>query len=270
LDLLSGNMQDPQSLHKYLYVHGDPVNGIDPTGLMIEPWPDSIKGMQAHKTFSEYCHAVAPGIRLPGFPLGTVLPNLYPPGDPDRALKPDAIDVILRTYYELKPVTHEHHSGIQTTDYLTQLGRYDTALPPKGYFRGNSIMLVPYARGGWLLGRFQDLSTGKWYTVKGWPEQRFTLDSGFPGKGLIYYDLEEEDKHPVPIPIIVWNDDKWDDDIRIQIPKVELRPLLQQYTESGETIAAATALAVTAGVIGGAYLASGLMFRSSLTVRFGF
>ena len=25
-------MQDPQSLHKYLYVHGDPVQGIDPTG----------------------------------------------------------------------------------------------------------------------------------------------------------------------------------------------------------------------------------------------
>ena len=25
-------MQDPQSLHKYLYVHGDPVSGVDPTG----------------------------------------------------------------------------------------------------------------------------------------------------------------------------------------------------------------------------------------------
>lgn len=26
-------MQDPQSLHKYLYVHGDPVNMTDPSGL---------------------------------------------------------------------------------------------------------------------------------------------------------------------------------------------------------------------------------------------
>ncbi len=33
LDPFAGNMQDPQSLHKYLYVHGDPVQGIDPTGL---------------------------------------------------------------------------------------------------------------------------------------------------------------------------------------------------------------------------------------------
>ena len=33
LDPFFGNLTDPQSLHKYAYVHGDPVNGIDPTGL---------------------------------------------------------------------------------------------------------------------------------------------------------------------------------------------------------------------------------------------
>ena len=27
-------MQDPQSLHKYLYVHGDPINGVDPSGRL--------------------------------------------------------------------------------------------------------------------------------------------------------------------------------------------------------------------------------------------
>lgn len=32
LDPFSGNLRDPQSLHKYLYTHGDPVNGWDPTG----------------------------------------------------------------------------------------------------------------------------------------------------------------------------------------------------------------------------------------------
>jgi len=32
MDPFSGNSQDPQSLHKYLYVHNNPVNGIDPTG----------------------------------------------------------------------------------------------------------------------------------------------------------------------------------------------------------------------------------------------
>ncbi len=33
LDPFAGNMQDPQSLHKYAYVHGDPIQGIDPSGL---------------------------------------------------------------------------------------------------------------------------------------------------------------------------------------------------------------------------------------------
>jgi len=31
-DPYAGNMQDPQSLHKYLYCHANPINGIDPTG----------------------------------------------------------------------------------------------------------------------------------------------------------------------------------------------------------------------------------------------
>jgi len=32
LDPFGGNNGDPQSLHKYLYCHGDPVNGLDPSG----------------------------------------------------------------------------------------------------------------------------------------------------------------------------------------------------------------------------------------------
>jgi len=32
LDPFFGRLNDPLSLHKYLYVHGDPIRGIDPTG----------------------------------------------------------------------------------------------------------------------------------------------------------------------------------------------------------------------------------------------
>ncbi|NLS91939.1 MAG: RHS repeat-associated core domain-containing protein [Planctomycetaceae bacterium] len=34
LDPFAGNFSDPQSLHKYLYCHGDAVNGVDPSGNM--------------------------------------------------------------------------------------------------------------------------------------------------------------------------------------------------------------------------------------------
>jgi RHS repeat-associated protein len=32
LDPFAGNNFDPQSLHKYGYAHGDPINGSDPSG----------------------------------------------------------------------------------------------------------------------------------------------------------------------------------------------------------------------------------------------
>ena len=35
LDPFYGNSQDPQSFHKYAYVHGDPIQGIDPTGKFL-------------------------------------------------------------------------------------------------------------------------------------------------------------------------------------------------------------------------------------------
>ena len=35
VDPYAGNMQDPQSLHKYLYAHNNPVNGIDPSGKFL-------------------------------------------------------------------------------------------------------------------------------------------------------------------------------------------------------------------------------------------
>lgn len=35
LDPFFGDTEDPQSFHKYLYTHGDPINHIDPSGLVI-------------------------------------------------------------------------------------------------------------------------------------------------------------------------------------------------------------------------------------------
>lgn len=37
MDPYAGNTHDPQSLHKYAYVHNNPINGIDPTGMFSLP-----------------------------------------------------------------------------------------------------------------------------------------------------------------------------------------------------------------------------------------
>jgi len=34
MDDYAGSSQDPQSLHKYLYCHANPINNLDPTGTM--------------------------------------------------------------------------------------------------------------------------------------------------------------------------------------------------------------------------------------------
>lgn len=34
MDTFEGGNADPATLHKYLYTHGDPINGIDPSGLV--------------------------------------------------------------------------------------------------------------------------------------------------------------------------------------------------------------------------------------------
>jgi len=36
IDPFSGNTQDPQSLHKYLYCHANPINATDPSGNLID------------------------------------------------------------------------------------------------------------------------------------------------------------------------------------------------------------------------------------------
>ncbi len=45
MDPYAGSNQDPQSLHKYLYVHANPVNGIDPTGEQFFSMSITLSGL---------------------------------------------------------------------------------------------------------------------------------------------------------------------------------------------------------------------------------
>jgi RHS repeat-associated protein len=60
VDPYSGNMQDPQSLHKYAYVHNNPVNNIDPTGMFI----GGITGVLAAMSIGQVLHNIYDGLVL--------------------------------------------------------------------------------------------------------------------------------------------------------------------------------------------------------------
>ena len=47
LDPFLGNLDDPQSFHKYLYCHADPVNGVDPAGHFLV-CVMLVSGLQTH------------------------------------------------------------------------------------------------------------------------------------------------------------------------------------------------------------------------------
>ncbi|MFA5555058.1 MAG: RHS repeat-associated core domain-containing protein [Phycisphaerae bacterium] len=65
LDPYAGNLHDPQSLHKYLYCHANPINGIDPSGefsvgftigvavigIMAAIWAPTIVGMYSNRSW---------------------------------------------------------------------------------------------------------------------------------------------------------------------------------------------------------------------------
>jgi hypothetical protein len=58
LDPFFGNISDPQSLHKYTYVHGNPIDNIDPSGLM------SVGGMLGGMSIGQMVSAMKIGASM--------------------------------------------------------------------------------------------------------------------------------------------------------------------------------------------------------------
>ena len=64
MDSFEGNNEDPLSLHKYLYCHGNPVNGFDPSGHefnIIGLWcavPTDQASPYNHQPLNYLCQAI--------------------------------------------------------------------------------------------------------------------------------------------------------------------------------------------------------------------
>jgi RHS repeat-associated protein len=109
LDPFFGDINDPQSLHKYLYTHADPINGIDPTGWFL--FGDSLFGYmvekqieiqhRADKNFVGDTVLYGKWLKLGEKPVPCEefeVPPLY------RA-KPDIANMTKKTYNEIKPLS---------------------------------------------------------------------------------------------------------------------------------------------------------------------
>ena len=124
MDTSEGDQEDPLSLHKYLYVCDNPVNGVDPTG--------HFGIFKFTRDFGYAAHEVIEGEYLaehPGSIVGTTTGVL------GTRLKPDIFDLVNHTYEEIKPLSL---SGVAkgTVQILT----YDAAF---------KLLGVGYSRGTW-------------------------------------------------------------------------------------------------------------------------
>ena len=113
LDPFAGNTEDPQSLHKYLYCHADPVNGVDPSGLYRRDPEDKRAplGTDVHTYLGSLFKAFSiPGVRprWGGQWVSTIQDKLNPPKGPGRyGGIPDLVEAApwfeVGQYYEIKP-----------------------------------------------------------------------------------------------------------------------------------------------------------------------
>ena len=101
LDPFAGNMRDPQSLHKYAYVHGDPIGLVDPSGYAAEcngsPFPCRL-GRDVHDMIEADYRAwgIRNGKQVLVEPYNTSFQN---------AIRPDLLNFSDFAVGEIKPFT---------------------------------------------------------------------------------------------------------------------------------------------------------------------
>jgi RHS repeat-associated protein len=74
-DTYEGQNSDPQSIHKYLYVHSDPLNGIDPSGRSRISEIVTTLAVRAHVTVSTYVARKPVFAAITGLSIGILIPD---------------------------------------------------------------------------------------------------------------------------------------------------------------------------------------------------
>ncbi|MFW6154174.1 MAG: RHS repeat-associated core domain-containing protein [Planctomycetota bacterium] len=117
-DRYPGSRQNPQSLHKYLYCHGDPVNHVDPTGLF-----EQLFGYDAEAAIEKIYSENHWGDDIDCGKWTRFGPRFSRP----HSLKPDILNHSEETWLEIKPFTVSGiaQAATQYTMYLSLFRLYD-------------------------------------------------------------------------------------------------------------------------------------------------
>jgi len=134
-DAFPGRTEDPQSLHRYLYVAQNPVNNIDPSGNDLLA---ANLGRKVHAKIGEDFREKFPGFGISGPSIGRILRERFHVNfDTIIALFPDLVNAnpVNKEIYEIKPINSFAFGQAQLEGYLQVFNYFD---PTKGWQAGSS------------------------------------------------------------------------------------------------------------------------------------
>jgi len=142
MDEYEGDSEDPRSLHKYLYVNANPVNFVDPSGLIPLPFPFSVfVGIAVDQFIREDFRSGNSATRDGNIGIINILRErgaIPPTGVAivGNLLRPDLVEygidsrTGLRAVYEIKTIRELNQGVAQIAIYLGLLNAYDPGWGP--------------------------------------------------------------------------------------------------------------------------------------------
>jgi len=130
MDGFEGTPLYPETFHKYLYAHGDPVLNVDPSGFCI-PW---LNGIVVHlRIGADFSNG---GTRFSNRTIATLHGLSGPRGDLKQLfllLRPDLVDIGSKEVFEIKPIWSVGDGFAQLAAYIWLLNLWDPTLGTPGF-----------------------------------------------------------------------------------------------------------------------------------------
>ena len=182
MDSYEGFNQLPGSLHKYLYLTGEPINSVDPTGRSGET-DQTVWGRAVHKKIFDDFRAwlasqLPPHVGFANTSIKNILELPTAPRTSPIYLRPDLADRTTHELYEIKPALAAPAGTAQLGNYISILSSLD------------STSWVP----GTTFSDAQEIPLGGGLKAEVFP----TLPSG-----LILYQVVPSGNGPAPFPIVI-------------------------------------------------------------------